>query len=144
MRKRVVIVLLYIAAFFASIGPALIYFLINHDRYIMTVPARVKVSLGMVILAVIIILKLIGRLNISSNIAVFGIVFVLAYLLESLLNDILVFSFLALIGEIADVIIMMFVKRMKNDLLLQRSADANAQATANEIEKVFERLSGRT
>lgn len=144
MKPKVSIIFLYIASFFASIGPALIYFLINQDKYIKTVPDKVKISAGIVCIAIIIVLKLAGKLKFNSRVAVFGVIFILTYLLESLLNDILIFSFLALIGEVADFVIMIFVKKLKTQLIIDKSASANAQATANEMEKVFERLSGRT
>lgn len=145
MKTRISIVLLYVASFFASIGPAMTYFLINYDKYITTVPDKVKVSAGMTILAIIVFLKLIGKLNVSSRVAVFGVIFILAFLLESLIDDILIFSFLALVGEIADVGIMMIVKKLKNDALLKKGAKANAEATASEIENALEKVvSGRT
>ena len=46
-------------------------------------------------------------------------------------------------GEIADTIIMVFVRRMKAKLLLEKSAEINAQANAKEIEKTLEKFTGR-
>ncbi len=139
MKARILIVLLYIASFFASIGPALTFFLIHQEKYIKTVPDKVKISAGIVIITVIVVIKLMGKLKINSRIFVFGVVFLLSYLFEALLNDLLIFSFLALIGEIADILIMMLIKKIKTDLLIQKSANANADA----MEEAFNRLSGR-
>ena len=98
-----------------------------------------KISAGIVIITVIVVIKLMGKLKINSRIFVFGVVFLLSYLFEALLNDLLIFSFLALIGEIADILIMMLIKKIKTDLLIQKSANANADA----MEEAFNRLSGR-
>ncbi len=143
MKARVKIVLLYILSFVCSVAPVTVYFCINHDKYIMTVPDKIKLGFGAAIVTVIVVLKLIGKLKVNSRIAIFATVFILAYLLEAVLADLLVFSFLALVGEIADTIIMAFVKKMKRDLLVKESADVNAQANAREIEKAFEKISGR-
>ena len=137
MKARFKIVMLYILSFVCSVAPALTYFLINHEKYIRTVPDKVKITVGLVAIAVILIIKLAGKLKINSKIAVFGIVFLLCYLLESILNDLIVFSFLALVGEILDLIIMAIIKKQKRDLFIKESADANAQAIAREF-------SGRT
>ncbi len=143
MKARVKIVLLYILSFVCSVAPVTVYFCINHDKYIMTVPDKIKLGFGAAIVTVIVVLKLIGKLKVNSRIAIFATVFILAYLLEAVLADLLVFSFLALVGEIADTIIMAFVKKMKRDLLVKESADVNAQANARELEKAFEKFTGR-
>lgn len=143
VKPRIKIILLYILSFVCSVAPVTVYFCINHNKYIMTVPDKVKLSIGAVIVAIIVVLKLIGKLKVNSRIAVFATVFLLAYLLEAVLADLLVFSFLALCGEIADTIIMAIVKKMKRDLLVKESAEVNAQANAKEMEEAFKRLSGR-
>lgn len=143
MKPQIKIILLYILSFVASCAPVTVYFCINHDKYIMTVPDKIKLGLGAAFVAVIVVLKLLGKLKVNSRITVFAIVFLLSYLLEAVLQDLLVFSFLALVGEIADTIIMVFVRRMKAKLLLEKSAEINAQANAKEIEKTLEKFTGR-
>lgn len=139
MKTKFKIVMLYILSFVCSVAPALIFFLVNHKRYISTIPDRIKISAGIIALIVIIVLKLLGKLKINSRIAVFGTVFALSYLLEAILNDLLVFSFLALVGEGLELIVGIFIKREKRKALLKESAEANAQ----ELEKVITRVSGR-
>ena len=139
MKQRFKIVALYILSFLCSVLPVLIYFLINHSKYISTVPDRIRLGVGAVALLVIIALKLAGKLKVNSRIVVFAIVFGFSYLLESILDDLLVFSFLALIGEALDMIVGIFIKREKRKALLKESAEANAQ----EFEKVITRVSGR-
>lgn len=139
MKQRFKIVTLYILSFLCSVLPVLIYFLINHSKYISTVPDRIRLGVGAVALLVIIALKLAGKLKVNSRIVVFTIVFGFSYLLESILDDLLVFSFLALIGEALDMIVGIFIKREKRKALLKESAEANAQ----ELEKVITRVSGR-
>ena len=135
------IVMLHILSFFCSTLPVIIYFAINHHKYLSTVPEKIKLGVGAVALCVIIVLKLVGKLKINSRIIIFGIVFAFSYLLEAILDDLLVFSFLALVGEALDLIIGIFIKKEKRKLELRESAEAHAEA----IEKIVEKskVSGR-
>lgn len=143
MKQRLKLVGLYILSFVLSVLPVLIYFLINRDKYIYTIPDRIKLGFGAVALCVIIGLKLAGKLKIKSRIAVFAIVFAFSYLLESILDDLLVFSLLALIGEGLDMVVGIFIKREKRKMLLKESAEINAEANEKIIEKVIRKVSGR-
>lgn len=143
MKQRLKLVGLYILSFVLSVLPVLVYFIINHNRYICTIPDRIKLGFGAVALCVIIGLKLAGKLKIKSRIVVFAIVFGFSYLLESILDDLLVFSLLALVGEAFDMIVGIFIKREKRKMLLKESADANAAANEKVIEKIINKVSGR-
>ncbi|MBQ7226733.1 MAG: hypothetical protein IJX02_09070 [Clostridia bacterium] len=134
--KKFKIPLLYLLSFALSILPVAIYFFLNRERYFVTLPERVKLTTGLVCLGVIVLLKVMGKLKMPSRAVLFGLVFILCYLMESVLNDMLVFSFLALVGEIMDMICQVFVKRAKEE----KATEKMAQATTAEITKI---LNGR-
>ena len=134
--KRIKIPLLYILSFILSILPVSIYFALNTEKYIKTVPEGIKLTSGIIILLFIVFLKAIDKLKLPSRMVLFGLVFILSYLLNSVLNDMLVFSFLALIGELLDSMCRIFIKRAKAERLTQKTAEK----TAEEIKKV---LNGR-
>lgn len=138
-KQKFKIIGLYVLSFLCSVLPATIYFAINHAKYISTVPAKIKLGIGAVVLIVIVALKLAGKLKINSRIVVFGIVFALSYLLDSILNDLIIFSGLALLGEALDMIVGIFIKREKRKLEVNETAQANADA----MEKVITKVSGR-
>ena len=71
-----------------------------------------------------------------SRAVLFGLVCVLCYLLERVLADLLMFSFLALVGEVLDMICQGIIKREKEKKFAQKTAER----TAVEIERV---LNGR-
>ncbi len=135
MRKNKLI-FLYLLSFVLSIAPILTYFIINMDRYVSTTYEGIKLFSGGVILAFILLLKVIGKLKIPSGVCLFGILFVLSYLFSAILQDLMIFSLLALCGEVADSIIGIFISREKRRLAEQR----NASLTAKEVERV---LNGR-
>ena len=134
--KRFKMIILYALSFALSVLPVAIYFFANADRYFVTVSDRVRLSVGLVALCVIVILKAMGQLRVPSRAVLFAIVMVMCYLLERVLDDLIIFSFLALVGEVLDMICQHFIKKAKEERLLQKSAEK----TANEIERV---LNGR-
>ena len=134
--KGLKIPLLYLLSFLVSVFPVAIYFFVNADRYFVTVPDKVKITTGLICLCVIVFLKVMGKLKMPSRAVLFGLVTVMCYLLERVLNDLIVFSFLALVGEVLDMICQYYIKREKE----KRIAEKTAQITSREIEKA---LNGR-
>lgn len=126
---RIKIFLLYVLSFLCSIGPVSVYFFINWDRYVQTVPEKIKLSCGIVCLLVIVLLKVMGKLRLPSRAALFGIIFVMCYLLEAIINDLLVLSFLALVGELLDAICQLFLRRAKK----KQNNEELAETVANAI-----------
>lgn len=133
---KIKLFVLYILSFSVSVLPVLIYFFSNADRYFIKEQDKVRLCCGLLLLTAIIFLKVIGKLKMPSRVAFFSTVFILCYLLESVLGDILVFTFLALVGEIMDSICQIFIRRTREKILVMKTA----QATAYEIKRS---LSGR-
>ena len=136
LMKKIKLIFLYLISFALSVLPVLIFFLCNTEKYFVNEGDRVKLSCGLILLTVIVFFKVIGKLKMPSRVALFGTVFIMCYLLESVLNDILVFSFLALLGEIMDSICQIFVRRERERIHTEKCA----RATAYEIKRS---LSGR-
>ena len=134
--KRFKIPLLYLLSFVLSVLPVLIYFFVHADRYFVTLPDKVKLTCGLVCLLVIMLLKVMGKLKMPSRAVLFGLVFIMCYLMERVLNDLLVFSFLALLGEILDMICLVFIRRAREEKIAEKTADKAAE----KIERI---LNGR-
>ena len=127
------IVLLHILSVILSICPVMIFFFINLDLYVTTRYEGIKLASGGVVLLVIVILKVLGKLKIPSGIALYGIILVLAYLLDAIIADLMLFAFLALIGEVLSMICDVVIKSFKKKLEREKTAEI----TANEIKKVI-------
>ena len=65
----------------------------------------------------------------------FSLAFVFAYLLEGIINDLIIFSFLALVGEISSFIVRQIIKAEKEK--------NKKEETSQIVEKAVERASGR-
>lgn len=136
MKRGVKIAILYVLGFLLSIAPALTYFFINFDTYVKSTYDGVRLASGGVILCCIVLLKITGKLKIPSAVSVFSMIFVLSYLLDAVLADIMIFSLLALCGELCDMIIQIFIKRERARALNERLASETAK-------EVTRQLSGR-
>lgn len=133
MKGKCKLALLYILSVIATIAPITIYFFINIDKYTKTVPDTIKLCSGAIILFCIVVLKVIGKLHVPSAITLYAIILVLAYLLNSIIQDLIVFAFLALVGELLSIFIDIVIRNLR--IKLER--EKTASITAVEVEKII-------
>lgn len=133
--KKFKLTALYLSAFLLSVLPVAIYFLVNREAYLSTREETVKLLFGGSLALGILILKTLGFLKIKSSVVIFSGVFVFSYLLESIVDDLLVFSFLALVGELSACVVKLFIRREK--------AAVQNEKTEKTIEKAILKSSGR-
>jgi len=131
------IALLYLLGLLVSISPIMIFFIANASRYVSSGYDAFKLASGGVIIAFILLLKVMGKLKIPSAVSVFGIMLLLSYLLDAVLRDLMLFSFLALIGELGDLVVQIFIARLKEKQAEQKMEGITVRA----IEKTV--ISGR-
>ena len=136
MKKRALIVLLFICSFICSIAPITVYFAVNSEKYIKSPEDTFKLCFGGLICLCLLMLKVIGKLKLPSSTVAFGFLFLLSYLLKSITDDILIFSFLALVGDLADKIFFAIpISRLKKSIEYEKSADV----TVRKLDEVMER-----
>ena len=136
MKKRALVVLLFICSFICSIAPITVYFAVNSEKYIKSPEDTFRLCFGGLICICLLMLKVIGKLKLPSSTVAFGILFLLSYLLKSITDDILIFSFLALIGDLADKIFFAIpISRLKKSIEYEKSADV----TVRKLDEVMER-----
>jgi hypothetical protein len=133
--KKMKIPLLYVLSFLCSVMPVLIYFVLNHESYISTTPERIKLLFGGILAVSIVITKMLGVFKINSGIMLFSLVFVFSYLLEGIISDLLIFSFLALVGEVLAFVVRQVIKAEKTK--------SDEEKTEKMIENAVNKTSGR-
>ena len=79
----------------------------------------------------ILLLKVLKKLKIPSGVFLFSLMCVLSYLLQPVINDLMVISFLALVGELFDLVIQALIAREKRKLLANETASAVENAIKN-------------
>ena len=139
-KYRVRLIFLYIGSFIVSIAPLLTVLILNWDKYAKTPSDTVKLCLGGIICLIFIFMKVVGKLHMPSRIVFFGIVFIMAYLLQALLYDLILLSGMALIGEVIDVICFQhLIKVTKENILVGKTASE----TSKQVEEVIKSYFGR-
>ena len=132
--------LLQVGSFLISIAPLVICLICNWDKYTGTPDKTVKLCLGGLLGVLFIALKSVGKLKIPSAIIGYGVVFVMSYLLSTILEDLMLLSGMALLGELLTVIFFnTAIKRTKENILVGKTADA----TSAQVEEVLKKYVGR-
>ena len=140
MKTNLKLFALYVCSFVFSVAPLVVTFALNKEKYVTTPADTVKLCAGGAIAIAIIALKAVGKLRVPRGITLYGIVFVLAYLLEALLADLMLLSGMALIGEIIDAAIFRpLISRTREKQKISKTADA----TAEKMRAVLDEYLGR-
>lgn len=141
MKKRVKLCVLQVLSFIVSAAPLAVLLIINLDKYFVTIAAGVKLAAGGMLVIVLMLLNAFGRLKIPGGVMAYLIVFLLAYLLEAVLADLMLISGAALIGAVVDYIfIRPLVKRARDEIMIGKTADATAEKVKSVLD---EYLGGR-
>ncbi len=137
MKKKLIVMQMF--SFIVSILPIIITVIVNKNVYVKSVSDAVKLSIAGIICMIFIFLKVVGKLKIPKRIVTYGIVFIMAYLLDSLMGDILLLSGMAFIGELADAMLFAIpIKRLKEKILIEKTADA----TSDKVEELLKKYIG--
>ena len=122
-----------------TVLPLLAVFGMNWSVYTKTPADTVKLCLGGGIVVVFLILKVLGKLALPRRVIVYAIVFVLAFLLEAVLDDLMLISGAALLGEGVDYIFFQRAIRATREAI---AADKTADATAGKVEEILQSYLG--
>lgn len=137
MKSR--LILLQIGSFIVSIAPLIIVLVINWGDYTKTPGDTIKLCIGGIMVLFFIFLKVIGKLKMPRRIVLFGVVFIMAYLLQAIMDDMILLSGMALLGEFVDMVCFQrFIKKLKENILIGKTANA----TTDQVEQVIQKYLG--
>lgn len=140
---RVKLVFLQIASFIVSAAPLLIWIICNWDSYVKTPSDTIKISVGLVIAAIFLVLKIIGKLKMPKRVVTYSIFLVMSYFLYPLIQDIVWLSAMCLAGEALDLICFQRpIKILKEKILINKTADATTTQVTTEVKKMFDEYIG--
>lgn len=142
-KLKLKLILFYILSFIVCVAPLVIVVIINRNEWFGTPQESVKIGIGAVIGIVLICLKVLGKIKIPKKIVIYGLVFAMTYLLGPILEDLLLLSGMAFLGELLDLIFFQRKIRKTKELI---KTEKTADVTSEKVEKVFEKYvgSGRT
>ena len=135
--------LLQIVSFFVSSAPLMVTVIYHRKEWFSTPEESVKIGIGAIIAFGFILMKALGYLKIPPRIVTYGLIFAMSYLLKSILDNLILLSGMALLGEMIDLIFFQTaIRRTRENITNTKTAEA----TSEQVEKLFERYigSGRT
>lgn len=139
MKDKIKLRSLELGGFLASILPLLAVVAWNWSDYTQSVPAKVKLCCGGVIAAVLILLKVLGKLKLPGDVTVVALVMVLAYLLDALLKDLTLLCGAYLLGFLLERLFFRTpAKRLREKMQIGKQADA----TAGRVEELLQSYLG--
>ena len=139
-RERWRIVLLTVGGALASILPLALLLFSRWDRYTAIPAGGVRLTVGGGLIAVMLVLKVMGKLKLPSRLSVMLVSLVLTYLLEALLSDLSLVLWAAIIGEALDTLLLApLLRRARERLSRLQQADVTAEAMAS----LFNSFQGR-
>jgi hypothetical protein len=132
--------MLYVCSFLASTLPLLFVIINRWDHYAQAPSDTIKITIGGLIGLFFLFLKAIGKLKMPSRIILFSVIFVMAYLLKNLLDDIILLSGMALLGEVIDFFVFQrMIKITRENIIVSKTADA----TTAKVEEMIKKHLGR-
>lgn len=133
-------VLCQICSFLVSIAPLVIIFALNWNKYTATPVDTVNLCLGGTICAIFVFMKAVGKLHMPKRVVLFGVMCVLSYLLQKVLDDLLIISAMAFLGEVIDCLIFQkLIRSLDEKIHITKTADA----TSTQVKELFETYIGK-
>ena len=139
-RLRLRLFVLFLARLAVLIGPLCAVLGINRERYFTTVAEGVALAIGGGICVLFVALLVLGAIKPPGALYMFGIVFLLSYLMKPILSDLFLLSGIAFCSKLADFVVMEPLWRATRARIGMQKA---AKTTAAELGEVLSQYSGR-
>ncbi len=131
--------LLYTTSLVVSIFPLALTLFIKRSEYITTVTDALRLSAGLAVGVIFMIIKVLGKMKMPRRLTLYVIITLMAYLLKPLLSDMVLLGAMAILGEVCDSAFFgMAIKRTRQQI----SDERTASSTADKVEEVFKKYMG--
>lgn len=138
-KLKLKLVFLYIGSFIATVLPLAVTVFLKRGEYMTTVGETVKLSAGVIIGGIFLLLKVLGKLKMPRRLVLYVIIVVMAYLLAPLLDDLILLGCMAILGEVCDFIFFVrSIKKTKEKIV----TEATATVTADKVEEIIKKYMG--
>lgn len=132
MRAKKKAILFKILAFVFLLLPLTTLIVIKRDTYFAIKGESIKLSLGLIIALIFALMCLLGKVKKLNGIIILAILEVICFLLQSLMNDILIIIPCAIVGEMFYMIFNSFYKKYWEIYKLSRNASID-EAVRQEV-----------
>ena len=129
-------VIFSVLSFLSSFSPVAVYVGLNWDRYVKDVPAgSLRLTVGGLMVAGVVVMKVLGKLNITASLKWYAIAAVICYALQALLSDLCIIFLLAASGEAVD---SLFFSRWLKEMREDKKTDDLAEQIAEKMRSITE------
>ena len=129
MKKISKLLSLELLGFAASVLPLLITVIVRWDRYIKVPAGKFRLTFGLMVVLLFMLLKALGKLKMPRRVFVFAMISGLAWVLQSVLYDLSLLSGMAFIGEMVDMIFFQpQIKKLRDKSKNEELASAISEA----------------
>lgn len=138
MKPKIKLAILCVVSYLVSILPLFITFMLNFGKYTESVEATVKLTLGGLIVLGLLLARTLGR-ALPHGLGGTLTIFLIAFLLEAILADLVLLLGMFLLGECLDIIFLRRrIAKLREDMLVEKTANA----TAEQVEAIMQRYVG--
>lgn len=128
-RYRLRLAVLYALSFLVSVAPIMTLLVVNSDRYIRCLGDAVKITFGGIVIFVILAVKTVGKLRLPGRLMTSTVLLLLCWLFSTVIPDLMLILTVWWGSEAADFVIFTpLIKRTKENILIQRTANAVKEA----------------
>ena len=121
-------------SFLLSVLPVSVAIITRWDVYTEDPGGGFKLAIGGILLGVVLLLGVLGRLKIPGDIWVAVFVFVISYLIRSVLDDILLLTGCYIAGRVCDRLFCKgAIKRIREELAARRTAELTGKTVVDQI-----------
>ena len=139
-RLRLRLFVMFLLRMAVLVGPLCAVFAINRERYFATVAEGVSLAIGGGICVVFVMLLVLGVIKPPGALYMFGLVFLLSYLMKPILADLFLLSGVAFCSKLVDFVVMEPICRVTREGI---SIAKTAKRTASALGEVISQYSGR-
>ena len=126
-------------AFLLSVIPVSVVILSKWDLYTAQPAVAFKLGAGGIMVGAVILLAVLGRLKIGSDVVVLVFTVVILWLLRTILDDLLLLSFVLLCGRVGDKLLTAtYVKRFRGELEARDAAERASKTVIDGIKSYLE------
>ena len=130
-----------IVSFLVSVVPVSVVIAMRWDIYTADPGNTIKLGIGGIMVLAVVLFTIMGKLKPPGDIAVLAFLTILFWLLRSVMDDLLLLSFMLLIGRIGDKIIMnTYVKKVREEIAAKDSAERAGKTIMDEVKSYVEGL----
>lgn len=128
-------------AFLLSVLPVSVVILAKWELYTAQPAAAFKLGVGGIMVGAVILLAVLGRLKIPGDVAVLAFTVVLLWLLRTVLDDLLLLSFVLLCGRVGDKLLTAtYVRRVRRELEAREAAERAGRTVMEGVQSYLEGL----